>query len=364
MIDRAFWSGKKVFLSGHTGFKGAWMSLVLRRLEAEVYGFALPPESNMDLFVAAEAARDVHHTIGDVRDLGALHAALAASAADVVVHMAAQSLVRRSYHEPVDTYATNVMGTVHMLEAVRRVPAVAAVIIVTSDKCYESIGSTRAHREGDALGGHDPYSSSKGCAEIITSSYRRSFFQGAGTAAVASVRAGNVVGGGDWASDRLVPDAMRAFSAGKVLRIRSPRAVRPWQHVLDSTLAYLLLAQRLLERGHIFADGWNIGPPSDNNDVTVSTIADTVARLWGEAARWTIDDGAHRPETTYLKLDCAKAKTRLGWQPLLDIQGALELTVEWHRALHDGGDVRALSLQQIDRMLEMQMSPRMRLSVS
>ena len=280
MIDPAFWSGRKVFLTGHTGFKGAWMSLLLRRLGADVHGYALPPENARDVFLAAEIEHDVHHTVGDVRDLDAVEQALAASAAEIVIHLAAQSLVRRSYREPVETYATNVMGTVNLLEAVRRQEFVRAVLVVTSDKCYENIGHPRAYRENDPFGGHDPYGSSKGCAEIAIASYRRSFFVAEGVTAIASARAGNVIGGGDWAADRLVPDAMRAFMAGEVLRVRNPRAIRPWQHVLDPVFAYLGIAERLVKYGHRFAEGWNIGP-SMESEVSVSTIADLVVRLWG-----------------------------------------------------------------------------------
>lgn len=352
MIDPEFWSGRRVFLTGHTGFKGAWMSLLLRRLGAEVHGYALPPENERDLFVAAQVERDVRHTIGDVRDLAAVARALAASDAEIVIHMAAQSLVRRSYREPVDTYAINVMGTVNLLEAARHREAVRAVIVVTSDKCYENVGRPHGYREHDALGGHDPYSSSKGAAEIATASYRRSFFHADGAAAVASARAGNVIGGGDWASDRLVPDAMRAFIAGEPLRIRNPHAVRPWQHVFDPVLAYLEIAQRLVSDGHAFSEGWNIGP-SAASEVPVSTIADLAVRFWGRGAAWLVDGGDHPHEASYLKLDCEKARSRLGWRPLIELEEAVRLTVEWYRAAGDGADLRAVSLRQLDRLMEM-----------
>ena len=352
VIDPAFWAGRRVFLTGHTGFKGAWISLLLGRLCARVCGFALPPESDAHLFVAAQVIRDVDDTIGDVRDLAALQHALAASEPEIVIHLAAQSLVRRSYAEPVETYATNIIGTAHLLEAARRVPTLRAVIVVTSDKCYENFGYPHEYCETDALGGHDPYSASKGCAEIVTGSYRRSFFQSADTAAVASARAGNVIGGGDWARDRLVPDAIRAFAAGETLRVRNPNAIRPWQHVFDPILAYLRIAERLWANGTNFAESWNIGP-SPEHEMPVSIIADGIARYWGGAADWIADAGEHPHEAQFLKLDCSKAATRLGWQPLLGLEEALQLTVGWYRAAHDGVNIRELSLHQIDRLLEM-----------
>jgi len=352
VIDPAFWAGRKVFLTGHTGFKGAWMSLLLGRLGAKVSGFALPPESITDLFVTAEVVRDIHSTVGEVRDFAALEHALTASAPEIAIHLAAQSLVRRSYLEPVETIGINVIGTAHMLDAARRVPSIRAVLIVTSDKCYENLGYPHEYRETDALGGHDPYSASKACAEIVTASYRRSFFKSAEAAAVGSARAGNVIGGGDWARDRLVPDAMRAFAAGETLRVRNPNAIRPWQHVFDSVLAYLRIAERLWADGTNFAETWNIGP-SPEHEMPVSIIADGLARLWGGAADWAADASEHPHEAQFLKLDCSNAATRLGWHPLLGLEEALQLTVAWYRGAHDGDDIRELSLRHIDRLLEM-----------
>jgi CDP-glucose 4,6-dehydratase len=350
VIDANFWRDRRVFITGHTGFKGAWISLVLRSLGAEVFGFALAPENRYDLFNVANIEQDVHHRLSDVRDPIAVETAMAESEADVVFHMAAQSLVRRSYAEPVLTYATNVMGTVHVLEAVRRTPSVRAAVIVTSDKCYENVGSTGGCRETDALGGRDPYSSSKGCAEIVTAAYRRSFFHSGDETRVASVRAGNVIGGGDWAQDRLVPDAMRAFIEGQPLRIRNPHAVRPWQHVLDPVAAYLLVAERLLVDGGSAAEAWNFGP-SAASEVSVATIADRVVRLWGAGASWQKDGNEHPHEAAELRLDCSKAAGRFGWRPLLDLEQSLQLTVDWYKAIGRNADMRSFTLAQINRVL-------------
>ena len=350
VIDPKFWHGRRVFLTGHTGFKGAWASLLLRGLGADVYGFALPPEDSATLFEVAGVAGDIHHTLGDVRDLPVLRNAIEAAGPSVIIHMAAQSLVRLSYAEPVITYATNVMGTVNLLEAVRQVRGIEAVVVVTSDKCYENTGSAKGYRESDPMGGRDPYSSSKGCAELVTDSYRRSFFAHAGAPVVASGRAGNVVGGGDWARDRLVPDAMRAFIEHQPLVIRNPAAVRPWQHVLDPVIAYLRLAERLVRDGSAYAEGWNFGPEAAS-EVPVSTIADRLVSLWGNNAHWLKVGGEHPHEAAELKLDCAKSAERLGWTPLLDLEQALQLTVDWYRSFAAKADVRAVTLRQIDGVL-------------
>jgi CDP-glucose 4,6-dehydratase len=344
VIDSRFWRGRRVFLTGHTGFKGAWMSLLLGRLGAEVYGYALAPEEP-SLFQACGIESDVRHLIADVRDANAVQRALAAAQPEIVIHMAAQSLVQHSFVEPAATFATNAMGTVNVLEAIRHVPRVRAALIVTSDKCYDNREVARRYTETDPLGGNDPYSASKGCAELIATAYRKSFFSASDKCAVASARAGNAIGGGDWARDRLVPDAMRAFSAGKTLLVRNPNAVRPWQHVLDPILAYLLLAERLVERGSEFAEAWNFGP---DFDLPVSVIADRLAAGWGKEAVWKRDTAAHPPEANYLQLDCSKAKTRLGWKPLIDIENALATTVDWYRACRDGRDMRLVTIKQIE----------------
>jgi CDP-glucose 4,6-dehydratase len=349
-MNPEFWRGRRVFLTGHTGFKGSWLSLALKSLGADVWGFALEPDDARGLFSAAGVERDVHHRIGDIRDLAALSASVEEAAPSIVIHMAAQSLVRRSYAEPVETYATNVMGTVHVLEAVRSQPRIEAVVIVTSDKCYENVGVPTRFREPDRLGGHDPYSNSKGCAELVTDAYRRSFSKGA-SARIASARAGNVIGGGDWSSNRLVPDAMRAFLDGATLRIRNPGAVRPWQHVLDPVLAYLDLAERLVTAGDGFAEAWNFGP-TEASEVSVERIVDGLIQRWGDGALWEHDRGDHPHEAAYLGLDCSKALERLGWQPRVELDEALDLTVDWYRAFHDRSDLRALTLRQIESELD------------
>lgn len=347
MTDPAFWRGKKVFLTGHTGFKGAWASLLLRRLGASVYGYALPPTHQSALFVTARLADDIKHRLADIRDLPTLRAAMAEAEPDIVIHMAAQALVRPSYEEPVETFATNVMGTVHVLEAARHLRAVRAILIVTTDKCYENNGAGAAFREDDRLGGNDPYSNSKACAELATHAYRSSFFNAEG-ARIATARAGNVFGGGDWARDRLVPDAMQAFLTGEALRIRNPNSVRPWQHALDPVLGYLELVERLAD-DQSFAGGWNFGPDAAS-EVPVGTVVDHLIALWGDGARWTADAGPHPHEAAYLRLDCAKARSELGWRPQLDLAQGLRLTVDWYKALREGRDLRKFSLDQLDQV--------------
>jgi CDP-glucose 4,6-dehydratase len=350
VIDPQFWVGRRVFMTGHTGFKGAWASLLLSSLRANVYGLALAPGDDRSLFATARVEEDVDHRIGDVRELTTVVDAMTQARPDIVIHMAAQSLVRLSYAEPLATYAVNVMGTVNLLEAVRRVPSVKAVVVVTSDKCYDNVGWVWGYRETDDLGGHDPYSNSKACAELVTDAYRRSFFYGADAPRIASARAGNVIGGGDWARDRLVPDAMRAFLAGEDLRIRNPGSVRPWQHVLDPVVAYLVLAERLVQGPSGLSDAWNFGP-SGPSEVPVERVVDRLVRLWGGSARWQHDGGDHPHEADYLKLDCSKAVSRLNWRPILDLERTLELTVEWYRAFGSGADIRPVTLSQIAEVL-------------
>jgi CDP-glucose 4,6-dehydratase len=345
-LDPGFWRDKRVLLTGHTGFKGGWLSLWLQQLGAQVHGYALAPVGEHTLFDAARVGDGMAGTLADIRDLVALQSALAAFRPEVVIHMAAQPLVRQSYADPVETYATNVMGTVHLLEAVRRTPGVRAVVNVTTDKCYENDDRAAGYAEGEPMGGHDPYSSSKGCAELVTSAYRRSFFSGGG-AAVATARAGNVIGGGDWASDRLVPDILRAFERGEPVVIRNPGATRPWQHVLEPLAGYLVLAQRLWRDGAAFAEGWNFGPREEDAR-PVQWIVEQLAERWGQGARWQLDGGAHPHEARFLKLDIAKARTRLGWEPRWHLAEALQRVVAWQHAWLAGADVRALCLAQID----------------
>lgn len=350
VIDPGFWRGRKVLLTGHTGFKGAWASLLLEGLGATVDGVALEPATERDVFVAADVGGAVRHRVLDIRDREALLAAVRAAEPEIVLHMAAQALVRPSYADPVGTYDTNVMGTVHLLDAVRQVPGVRAVLVVTSDKCYENTNSPIGYRETDRMGGHDPYSNSKGCAELVTDAFRRSYFGGPGATLIASGRAGNVIGGGDWSSDRLVPDAIRAFLGHAPLRIRNPGAIRPWQHVLDPVLGYLTLLERLSLDGPTLAEGWNFGPSADS-EVPVETVVDGLTRRWGNGARWERDGADHPHEANLLKLDCSKASAGLRWRPLLGLDEALDLTVAWYKAQASGADMRAVTRGQIETVL-------------
>jgi CDP-glucose 4,6-dehydratase len=347
VVTPKFWAGKKVFVTGHTGFKGSWLALWLVSLGARVSGYALKPPSSPSLWALVEAKSGIASTIADIRDLGALQRAIGEFQPEIVFHLAAQSLVRPSYEDPVGTYATNVMGTVHLLEAVRKAGGVQAVVNVTSDKCYENLESGQAYRENDAMGGRDPYSSSKGCAELVTTAYRASF---PGGAALASARAGNVIGGGDWAQDRIVPDIVRAAAAGKAVQVRNPRAVRPWQHVLEPLAGYLQLAERLRATPAMFAEGWNFGP-DEKDAVPVETVVSTIARLWGPPASWAADKGEQPHEAQFLKLDSSKARSRLGWSPRLGLQTALEWTVGWYQSQAQGADARQLTLAQIERYM-------------
>lgn len=349
-MNPGLWQGKRVFLTGHTGFKGSWMSLWLQSLGAELTGFALPPPTRPSLFEEARVASGMNSVMGDVRDLASVQEAMQASRPEIVIHMAAQSLVRYSYQNPVETYSTNVMGTVHVLESVRTTPGVKAVVNITSDKCYENREWLWGYRENERMGGFDPYSNSKGCSELLTSAYRSSFFgvseyaqHGIG---IATARAGNVIGGGDWAQDRLVPDVLAAFERGEIAEIRNPRAIRPWQYVLEPVRGYLTLAECLLEYGPDFAEAWNFGP-SDDDSMPVEWIAETMARMWGNEARWKVITGEHPHEAAYLKLDISKARKRLAWRPVLRLDETLKLIVDWAKLRRAGDDVREITLDQI-----------------
>jgi CDP-glucose 4,6-dehydratase len=344
VIDREFWRGRRVFITGHTGFKGAWLTLWLSELGARVTGYSLPPPTDPSLFEAAGVARLVDSIEGDIRDLGKLRDAMVVAVPEVVFHLAAQALVRRSYAEPIETFSSNVMGTVNVLEALRACPSARAAVIVTSDKCYENRGLARGYVEDDPLGGHDPYSSSKACAEIVAAAYRRSFFDGG--AAIATARAGNVIGGGDWAEDRLVPDMVRAFLAGRAVRIRNPDATRPWQHVLDPLAGYLLLAERLCADGPRFAQAWNFGPGPEGS-VTVRSVVEKIARQWGPGAHWELDAGEHPHEARVLALDPARARRELGWTPRLGFADSVAWTVDWYRQCTGAGNARAIITKQM-----------------
>jgi len=350
-MTQAFWHGRRVFLTGHTGFKGSWLSLWLKSMGAVVTGYALPAPTQPSLFEVARVADGMNSVIGDVRDFDQLREALLASDAEVVIHMAAQPLVRYSYANPVETYATNVLGTVHLLEAARASQTVRAIVVVTSDKCYENREWLWGYREDEAMGGYDPYSSSKGCAELVTSAYRRSFFTataaGKSTARVASARAGNVIGGGDWAGDRLIPDMIRAFAAGEPVTIRNPHATRPWQHVMEPLAGYLTLAQALVERDDTFADGWNFGPGDDDTH-EVQWIVEKLVSLWGPGASWKLEGVPQPHEAGHLKLDCSKAHALLGWKPKWTLDTALDRIVHWHQAMLSGQDMQQITLKQIE----------------
>lgn len=354
-VNWAFWQGKRVLLTGHTGFKGSWLSLWLQSMGAQVTGYALPPPTEPSLYEVAGVGQGMAGVIGDVRDLPHLQAVFAEHKPEIVIHMAAQPLVRRSYSEPVETYSTNVMGTVNLLEAVRHAGGVKAVVNVTSDKCYENREWVWGYRENEAMGGYDPYSNSKGCAELVTAAYRNSYFHpdkhAAHGVSVASGRAGNVIGGGDWAEDRLIPDIMRAIAQGAPVRIRNPHAIRPWQHVLEPLSGYLALAQTLYEQGAGNAEGWNFGP-DDEDARPVQWIVERLTGSWGEGARWVLDGGEHPHEAHYLKLDCSKAKSRLGWHPRWHLADALDAIVEWHRGYREGWDMRELTLRQIGAYMD------------
>jgi len=351
-VTPSFWKAKRVLLTGHTGFKGSWLSLWLQSMGAQVVGYALKPPTNPSLFDVAEVAKGMSSIIGDIRDLEHLRRVFAEHQPEIVIHMAAQPLVRYSYIEPVETYSTNVMGTVNLLEAVRSTKSIKAVVNVTTDKCYENREWAWGYRENEAMGGYDPYSSSKGCAELVTAAYRNSYFHPdkykEHGVAIASGRAGNVIGGGDWADDRLIPDIIRAISAGKPVNIRNPYAIRPWQHVLEPLAGYLVLAQKLYEEGAAYAEGWNFGP-NEEDAKPVQWIVEKLTQAWGEGASWVVDGGEHPHEAHYLKLDCSKAKSRLDWHPRWDLEEALEAIVEWQRAYRNGKSIKSVTLEQIQR---------------
>jgi CDP-glucose 4,6-dehydratase len=351
MTNRAFWRGKRVLLTGHTGFKGSWLSLWLQELGAELTGFSLDAPTNPSLFETAQVANGMTSIIGDIRDAKALSDAVARARPEIVIHMAAQPLVRYSYDNPVETYSTNVMGLVNLFEAVRQTKGIRALVNVTSDKCYENREWPWGYREVEAMGGYDPYSSSKGCAELITSAYRRSYFNAETYAehglALGSARAGNVIGGGDWALDRLIPDIMRAISGNKTVLIRSPHAIRPWQHVLEPLSGYLMLAERLYNEGPGFAEGWNFGP-SDDDVKPVQWIVERLTESWGEGASWALDTIQGPHEATFLKLDCSKARASLGWTPVWALSETLDRITQWHRAYIRGEDMRSTTVSQIN----------------
>jgi CDP-glucose 4,6-dehydratase len=346
--SRDFWKGKRVLVTGHSGFKGAWLSLWLHSLGAKVQGFSLAPQTNPNLYELAGLDKTISSTFGDIRDFAKLDSVMNEFQPEVIFHLAAQALVRASYTDPVGTYATNVMGTVHLLESARKCKSVRAIVNVTSDKCYENREWAWSYRENDPMGGYDPYSSSKGCAELVTSAYRRSFFGGDREVGLASARAGNVIGGGDWSEDRLIPDCIRALSAQKPISIRNPKSVRPWQHVLEPLRGYLILAEHLHASPAMFSEGWNFGPEA-SQAMPVEWIVGHITRLWGPDSNWEVVSQAEAPhEAQMLRLDSSLAQARLHWCPKLDLKDALGWIVEWHRRLENKESAQALVLSQIE----------------
>jgi CDP-glucose 4,6-dehydratase len=347
-VNPLFWKGKKVFVTGHTGFKGSWMSLWLQSMGAIVKGYSLEPNTEPNLYREAKVSENMESEIGDIRDLKNVSQSMLNFNPNILIHMAAQPLVRLSYQEPVETYATNVMGTVNVLEAARKCPNLKAIVSVTTDKCYENKEWDWGYRENEPMGGHDPYSSSKGCAELVTAAYRSSFFNTDDSASLASARAGNVIGGGDWAADRLIPDILRAFEKSEAVLIRNPLSTRPWQHVLEPLSGYLLLAERLYVHGDQFAEGWNFGP-KDEGCKPVSWILDKMVSKWGSGASWDVDTNNNPHEAGFLKLDCSKAANRLKWQPKWNLEDSLGLIIDWHQNYLSGKDVKKDCLKEINK---------------
>ena len=354
-MNPQFWQGKKVFLTGHTGFKGSWLSLWLQLLGAEVIGYSLPPSTQPSLFELAKVAEGMTSVVGDILNLEHLTKVMSEYQPEIVIHMAAQALVRKSYQSPVETYNTNVMGTVHVLEAVRQVKSVRALVNVTSDKCYENREWVWGYREDEAMGGYDPYSSSKGCAELVTTAYRNSFFHpdnySQHQVAIASGRAGNVIGGGDWAEDRLVPDIIKAFIDGHPVTIRNPQAIRPWQHVLEPLSGYLSLAEGLVTQRETLVGGWNFGP-NESDVQSVAWVVEKLIELWSQNANWQLDPLVQPHEANHLKLDCSKAKVKLKWIPRLDLSTTLSWVVDWTKAWQQGGNMQAVTNQQIKEYMQ------------
>ena len=344
MIDREFWQGKRVFLTGHTGFKGSWLSLWLASLGAEVKGYALNPPTQPSLFDEAKVGKVIDSQIGDIRDQDTLYESMLEFNPDILIHMAAQPLVRYSYDAPIETYEVNVIGTAKVLEVARSCSDLKAIVNITTDKCYENDERSQGYKEDDPMGGHDPYSSSKGCAELVASAYRRSFLQEQGIG-LASVRAGNVIGGGDWADDRLIPDILRSFEKSESVVIRNPKATRPWQHVLEPLSGYLILAEKLYKNQKEYAEGWNFGP-NEQDVKPVEWILDKMRDKW-PGANWKLDKNSNPYEADFLKLDISKAKSKLGWEPVWKLSHTLGKIVEWHKAWINKEDMRLICLKEI-----------------
>lgn len=349
MIDKLFWEGKRVFITGHTGFKGSWLSLWLSEMGAIVKGYSLKPPTSPSLFDVADVASKIESEIGDIRDYNQLSESMVSFDPDILIHMAAQPLVRLSYKEPIETYETNVVGTVKVLEAAKNCSNLKSIVSVTTDKCYENKEWHWGYRENEPMGGYDPYSSSKGCAELVTSAYRRSFMQGLGIG-LGSARAGNVIGGGDWAEDRLIPDILRAFERNEPVVVRNPLSTRPWQHVLEPLSGYIVLAEKLYEDPLKYAEGWNFGP-HDDDAKPVNCILDVLVSLWPQSS-WVLDKKNNPHEAGYLKLDISKAKAELNWQPTWRLEKTLEKIVAWHQAWLAGQNMQQLCIKEINEYMK------------
>jgi CDP-glucose 4,6-dehydratase len=351
-MNKGFWQGKRVFVTGHTGFKGSWLALFLRHFGAEVAGFALAPATSPNLWGLLDLNSDIQATTDDIRNASALRTAVTHFQPEIVFHLAAQALVRASYVDPVETYSTNVMGTVNLLEAVRATPSVRAVVSVTSDKCYDNQEWVWGYREADPIGGHDPYSSSKGCAELVTAAYRSSFFNPVKYSdhgvAIASCRAGNVVGGGDWSDDRLIPDVIRSIAAGQAVDIRNPNATRPWQHVLEPLSGYLLVAEKLVTDGVAYGEAWNFGPGAEGDQTVIQVVEQLIAKF-GQGKIHVAQNPDNPHEAGLLKLDISKARDRLGWQPRWNVAQTLDAVVNWHKGLESGAEIQEMSLKQVEQ---------------
>jgi CDP-glucose 4,6-dehydratase len=350
-VNKDFWKNKRVYLTGHTGFKGSWMTIWLESMGAVVKGYALEPNTTPNLFTLASVSDNIESEIGDIRNLGQLTDSMLSFNPDLLIHMAAQPLVRLSYKDPVNTYTTNVIGTVNVLEAARKCSNLKAIVSVTTDKCYENKEWDWGYRENESMGGHDPYSSSKGCAELVTSAYRRSFFSSQDSASLASARAGNVIGGGDWAEDRLMPDILSSFENSIPVIIRNPLSTRPWQHVLEPISGYLVLAENLYLKGDDFAEGWNFGPNEDGCK-SVNWILDKMIISWGKGAFWKLDENNNPHEAGFLKLDCSKAKNRLKWKPIWNLNETLQMIVNWHKEFLNGTDMKEVCLKEINNYIK------------
>lgn len=346
-VDRSFWQGKRVFITGHTGFKGSWLSLWLQSLDCTLKGYSLKPETEPSLYELASIEEDMESEFGDIRDIKTLSNSINNFNPQIIIHLAAQPLVRKSYQNPIETFETNVMGTVNVLEASRNCKSLKTILVITTDKCYDNKEWDWAYRENEPMGGYDPYSSSKGCAELIVSSYRRSYFNDLNIS-IATARAGNVIGGGDWSTDRLIPDILKAFEKSEKVTIRNPKAIRPWQHVLECLSGYLILCEYLYKYGSEYAEAWNFGP-NDTECVSVEHIVQKLSQYWGEEAQWEIDSSKQPHEAKYLKLDCSKAKNKLNWAPKWNLDETLESIVDWHKVYLNSDNIKIHTLKTINR---------------